>query len=1023
MQIPNNLVSGDNFRSGVVRKINDILTYLRTQRIVGDNRTIRVNQGVNGLMISAMQGGGGGGTSSSLNYPFKLSIGADEQDGTPQVCVHAGQINIQGNVQQQAVFIGYEYTPDWSEVEFQPYIPIDWEKVQDGQYYVFACAYDYFEQGADSPSTGGMCLVAPPDNIFVPFVPGFVSIPIGSVIKRTIEQGSSSAQQGEYVVQGQGQEQEEENKKYALTVSEQFVFGDMIIDDFGTSMPWGIRFILDWKGMDMVQERTGIVDQNTFRLDRVYLNNGRCYYSDQGVIIEDQGYTIKGENQNQNAQEGQDEGSNLVDGMYVAYLQNDAVHWTNDIDTLTVNNKCMVLAYFYIYNRLIYPTQCINNDLHFEGEGYPFKLYFDYDENDNQVLKIYSGQVFYLSDRFYLLNYNDDLITFDLAELEQGTYGIVGFVKQAQSANNNGYILTPEILIVSEDITTNDVPNIEGYKIFTIGAITKTLPQGSSSGSEGNNQGGSPGIVQGNSPQGQGDSSQEQPQPVYSIDYQVQIGNLILEDKYYDLPFTSICIFNDGDPHDVKTQRSDWVLDDVINKGGKVFDSINQAEQTLNKAYASDDSAVPAMGETVWAYLQRVYDYSNNEYTYQVKFTKTNPASTLWVKNQNGQLTTEKLVLCKVVNSTNIILQNYHPANFYFPVQDTYKVKVADNNNNLFTHTDYVAQYLDDKIKTDRAQNYASSTWPTSGGSPQSGYIYKSAVDGQNGAGSYMFLRWDYPAITNYANNKYLTLDCVSGLPTWQDQGKIRLTANDSSASFLPALVQAETPITITNNNGKLKWALQNFDYVQELVQGTCIDIQQSSGSSSQGLSGKTLTVSVDVDCVLSNLSITGTSPISVSKSGNSYNISFSSNVITSVVAGTCATASTSGGVATVGVDKSCVFSDFSITGDSKISVSGSGNSWHLSFTGGDSSSSSSSEIQITGTPPISVSQSGNTFNISLSLQGSGILVINNGTITPLPLPSGKAVLVSDNGNLSWVPYSTCENACSGSSSSQSALS
>ena len=100
MQIPNNLVSGDNFRGGVVRKINDILAYLRTQRVVGDNRTIRVNQGVNGLMISALQGGGGGGgTSSPLNYPFKLSIGADEDDGTPQVCVHAGQINIQGNVQ------------------------------------------------------------------------------------------------------------------------------------------------------------------------------------------------------------------------------------------------------------------------------------------------------------------------------------------------------------------------------------------------------------------------------------------------------------------------------------------------------------------------------------------------------------------------------------------------------------------------------------------------------------------------------------------------------------------------------------------------------------------------------------------------------------------------------------------------------------------------------------------------------------------------------------------------------------
>ena len=54
-----------------------------------------------------------------------------------------------------------------------------------------------------------------------------------------------------------------------------------------------------------------------------------------------------------------------------------------------------------------------------------------------------------------------------------------------------------------------------------------------------------------------------------------------------------------------------------------------------------------------------------------------------------------------------------------------------------------------------------------------------------------MFLRWDYPGITNYDGTKYLTLNCLAtnGLPTWEPQGKIRLADSDTTADFIPNLV------------------------------------------------------------------------------------------------------------------------------------------------------------------------------------------------------------------------------------------
>ena len=54
MQVPSKLKSGDDFRSGVVNKINSIIDYLSSQRIRGDNQTVSVNQFANGITIKAI---------------------------------------------------------------------------------------------------------------------------------------------------------------------------------------------------------------------------------------------------------------------------------------------------------------------------------------------------------------------------------------------------------------------------------------------------------------------------------------------------------------------------------------------------------------------------------------------------------------------------------------------------------------------------------------------------------------------------------------------------------------------------------------------------------------------------------------------------------------------------------------------------------------------------------------------------------------------------------------------------------
>lgn len=59
--LPRKLQAGQNFKTATVNKVNEIIDYLKTQRITGDNKTILVNQYTAGVGLSIITDGGKGG--------------------------------------------------------------------------------------------------------------------------------------------------------------------------------------------------------------------------------------------------------------------------------------------------------------------------------------------------------------------------------------------------------------------------------------------------------------------------------------------------------------------------------------------------------------------------------------------------------------------------------------------------------------------------------------------------------------------------------------------------------------------------------------------------------------------------------------------------------------------------------------------------------------------------------------------------------------------------------------------------
>ena len=110
--LPSKLRSGQPFKASAVAKINEIIDYLKSQRLVSDNKTIKINQLSAGISISAIQNASvtQGATVSSFRHPFQLYLGTDENEN--QVLhIRRGRIALNGD-DESRIYVCFEQNED-----------------------------------------------------------------------------------------------------------------------------------------------------------------------------------------------------------------------------------------------------------------------------------------------------------------------------------------------------------------------------------------------------------------------------------------------------------------------------------------------------------------------------------------------------------------------------------------------------------------------------------------------------------------------------------------------------------------------------------------------------------------------------------------------------------------------------------------------------------------------------------------------------------------------------------------------
>ena len=85
------------------------------------------------------------------------------------------------------------------------------------------------------------------------------------------------------------------------------------------------------------------------------------------------------------------------------------------------------------------------------------------DNNDNQRVSLYGGQVFLISNQFHLLNFQNSNFNFDFSSLPDGEYGVVGVVKEMKDP------------ITQENVTTDVLVKICKVLECDIGDIVELV--------------------------------------------------------------------------------------------------------------------------------------------------------------------------------------------------------------------------------------------------------------------------------------------------------------------------------------------------------------------------------------------------------------------------------------------------------------------------------------------------------------------------------------------------------------------
>lgn len=1130
MLLPSKLQSGQNFKTATVKTVNSIIDYLKTQRISGDNKTIRVNHNSAGISLSAIENGGGrGGSGEPFSHPFKLSVVTDE-NGIQQISVKLGIVYFQGAYEGQYFGLAYQKVQG---VEVPEYIPFNWQSVEDGFYAICAVIYDVEDQESGR-YLEGCCLVVDQAQGQIPSAPGFYTFPIGTVYKQTLES--------------------EEQSTYALAIDAQGIVGDVILDDSHRHEPFAIRFSIDFGEEGELKSFEDFTVTASVNNGMIY-DGGECFQ-----LVDEEGVLA------------------IQYGSYYAVVEENQIRWYTEEEfyNLQLSANCFCLCAFQ-YNGYIAYEQYIRGDLIFTGDNknHPFKLKTEVDELGDLQLVMLNGDLRMQYTSTDIIRFEQR--TIDFSGLEDGIYGVIGVAQSLSSGS-----IEAKVFFVTEEVTTFDIPSLAGFLSFPIGSIqvySEQTPEGEASKKcRVINQ-----FIYSDlyvdcryfdlpfcaevyiaCEEGSVKSSREEFEVIGAKVNQGMIYDKNVPDASYVASMT--VTVSDENNYTPQSGINYCYLEAKLNKQTGLRDFAIKWDTEVQPFFEYEgEILVTEKYVLACVYMNEILSIENyhpsdfifeKADTYKVKANGYDEMNGLTEDPQPDFLINKLFSTRRSLDITQNCWDDFFSEGQSSPGYIYMQLDARPNKSSeIWFYWDFpsIPGWSEDYVTLNCKQGapiWQPMGWIRIDAEDESPSFLPDKVtakepikiEPKNGKLEFSIDMSKFVGNITVAEGGCFTIEDKSTDPV--NNGKEYELKLDEDCLFNKLKITGENPIIVTGSGKEWKISFDDAEFVKTVSGGTCIKADKN---------GNNVKIDVDLDCIFENLTITGEAPITVTQDGKSYTISIDETKLGGKVqAGDCIKVEDNAetGAKTVSVDKECIFQTFTITGDDYITVTGSGEQWGLKLNpdvfgkvkvsetdtlgflgekivstnfivaqnygnsigfqigedaiqcGDDSleiyvtngfatinsrgkvrvdengelgylhdkiqSSDQSLILQTTNdtvdlwinkqhftssdesiliqrgdtidfksTGKVKVSENdtadylgekividpsisslialqntGTQLKIKSAIEGSGIMIVNNGSITLLQAPSGKAVLVSQNGSLSWKEFAPCETAC-----------
>lgn len=952
-QLPSKLQSGDNFKGATVRTVNNIIDYLQSQRLQGDNRTVKLNQYANGITISAINNAVNKPVASGsfFIHPFQLYTTTDESK-RPQVCMREGRVLMQ-SLTNAIFYLRYEKVDanDRGSVPIADFIPVDWSTAADGDYCIVGAVFNAEdEQGEYIDSAclvcGGQILVQ-----HLPCVSGYYSYYIGTVTKKTVENPKAG------------------EADYSLAIGTQRITSDISITDYNNTLPFTFKAFINHG--DDAEIKMSFDD---FSVDKVIVNSGKVY-DDNNQICE--------------------------------FITDECDYIPN-----TGENTCCIK----IYGKENDAGQTEQKtEIFWTSE--PVEAYVK-DANGNLTERYIMLAKFYYEVPLAFFNFHPC----DVMLGKDDTYKVL------VTDTNSGVLgdTIPDFLV---DKIAGDEGTISGDEEWKIGE-----------GEQASTPKGYIGFYEKRNTFAEDEKNVERNRLLYAKWLYNKIGGF--GEKYLTLncqksipQWQSMGMIRVADDD----EEPAGFLPEKVKGGDHINTKVEEKQLVINAEPPTITGSAPIIVEATGD------DDEGAKWNFDVKIDKSEFITGL----TGGE--------CITVEAG-----------------EQEEGTESSETGKSFTISVDINCILD-KIKIEGGECITVNKG-------EEGYTVEADIDCifEN-----LSITGDAPiSVSGSGTSWNISFDDSEFIKDIQGNECINVSRSGTSATvstdinciFSNLQISGSSPITVSGSGTSWNIGFDDSGFIKGGNGSSCINVSKS---------GSNLNISADIDCIFSNLNITGESPISVSGSGKNWSVGIDdSKLVENVTGGECITTSRSGKIITVNADIDCILSNLSITGDDYITVTRTANDFQLEFnenqlgkikvTSIDSLDYICNKWDSAGSVVIydhngiyisagvkagtiksdngsikveedSVDEHGtvNTFDLKvdwtkveidsslaplvtadysdenkvvlkLTEMPDGVMYVKDGQISFLGTQAKSVLATDENGGLTWLAYSDCENACGG---------